>query len=376
MVKIINVVGARPNFMKIAPLMDAFREYEDLETVLVHTGQHYDEQMNDLFFNQLEIPRPQINLQIGSASHAVQTAEIMKAFEKVVLEEKPDAVLVVGDVNSTIACGLVTVKLGVKLIHVEAGLRSNDRSMPEEINRILTDSISDMLFCTEQQAVENLRREGVSPDRIFLTGNVMIDTLLRFKSKIQQSTILERIEVREGSYAVLTLHRPSNVDDPEQLERIICALETVQRELPVIFPIHPRTQKNLEVWDLNARINEAPNLHIIPPLGYLDFHKLLEGARLALTDSGGIQEEALILKIPCVTLRENTERPITIEMGGNCLAGSDPERIVAAARRVLNGNGRSILAPPLWDGMAARRIARLVYESLTQKIAPIGMTQN
>ncbi len=355
--KIINVAGARPNFMKIAPLMDAFAAHPGIEPMLVHTGQHYDEKMSDLFFRQLGIPEPDINLEVGSASHAVMTAEIMKKFEPVVLEHKPDAVLVVGDVNSTIACGLVAVKLGVKLIHVEAGLRSFDRNMPEEVNRVLTDAISDYLFITEPSGVENLKNEGVSEDKIFLVGNVMIDTLLKNKAKADESKVLDELDLNGVDYAALTMHRPSNVDDPAVFGRILDAIERVQNDMVVVFPIHPRTRNNLGKLGLADRVDAMVNLRLLDPVGYLDFLKLMSGAKVVLTDSGGIQEETTILKVPCITMRENTERPITIEVGANQLVGTDPQKIVAAYERVVGDNGFSPTVPDLWDGRAAVRIA-------------------
>jgi UDP-N-acetylglucosamine 2-epimerase (non-hydrolysing) len=362
--KIVNVVGARPNFMKIAPLMEAYRANPEIEPLLVHTGQHYDERMSDLFFRQLGIPEPDVNLGIGSGSHAVQTAETMKAFESVVVEHRPDAVLVVGDVNSTIACGLVAVKLGAKLIHVEAGLRSGDRSMPEEINRLLTDSISDLLFCTEHSGVENLLREGVDKDKVFLVGNVMIDTLVKNRDKAEASTVLDDMGLAPQSYAALTLHRPSNVDDPEAFARILSALEVIQNELPIVFPIHPRTRKNIDSSPLGQRVATMANLRLVEPLGYLDFLKLTSSARLILTDSGGIQEESTILKVPCLTLRANTERPITTEVGSSRLVGNVTEEILAAFRAAMDGKWRKPETPPLWDGSAARRIVDILAERL------------
>ncbi|MFP4141597.1 MAG: non-hydrolyzing UDP-N-acetylglucosamine 2-epimerase [Phycisphaerae bacterium] len=362
--RIINVAGARPNFMKIAPLMEAFHAADGFEPMLVHTGQHYDEKMSDLFFRQLGIPEPDVNLGVGSGSHAVQTAEVMKAFEQVVLDEKPDVVLVVGDVNSTIACGMVAVKLGVKLVHVEAGLRSGDRAMPEEINRILTDSISDLLFCTERSGVENLRREGTPDERVFLVGNVMIDTLLKNRAQADESTILEDLGLAPGQYAALTLHRPSNVDDPDVLGRLLDALDAIQRDMPIIFPIHPRTRKNLPRLGLQDRVDAMGNLRLLDPIGYLDFLKLTASARLVLTDSGGIQEETTILQVPCLTLRENTERPITAEVGSNQVVGTDPETILAAYRSILAGRHDDCEIPPLWDGHTAQRIAELLTDNL------------
>jgi UDP-N-acetylglucosamine 2-epimerase (non-hydrolysing) len=333
--KIVNVVGARPNFMKVAPIMAAYAEAPGIEPLLVHTGQHYDERMSDLFFRELGLPRPDINLEVGSGSHAKQTAEVMVRFEQVVLEHRPDAVLVVGDVNSTIACGLVAVKLGVRLVHVEAGLRSFDRGMPEEINRVLTDAISDQLFCTEQSGMDNLAREGIDPARCHLVGNCMVDTLLQNLARARRSDVLQRLGLDERGYVVVTLHRPSNVDSDESLGRILDALEVVQRDFPVVFPVHP-------------------------PQGYLDFVRLCDAARLVLTDSGGIQEETTIMGVPCLTLRENTERPITCEVGTNQLVGGDPARILAAYRRVLSGEAGQGQIPPLWDGKAAQRIVALL----------------
>ncbi len=340
--KILNIVGARPNFMKIAPLMAEYGKRSGIEPILVHTGQHYDEKMSGLFFRDLGIPRPDVNLEVGSGSHAVQTAEIMKAFEPVVLEHRPDVVLVVGDVNSTIACGLVAVKLGVKLVHVEAGLRSFDRTMPEEINRILTDSISDLLFCTERTGVDNLLAEGVASDKVHMVGHVMIDTLLHHLEKARQSTIMEDLRrqgcLNGGPFAVLTLHRPSNVDDPVIFSRILDALAVIQRDMPILFPVHPRTRKNIASLGFQSRLEELPCLHLLDPLGYLDFLKLQASARVVLTDSGGIQEETTVLKVPCLTLRENTERPITATIGSNQVVGTNTERIIAAYRNVVTGN--------------------------------------
>ena len=362
--KIISVVGARPNFMKIAPLMHAFQARPEIEPFLVHTGQHYDDRMSDLFFRELGIPVPDINLEVGSGSHAVQTAEVMKAFEPVVLKQRPDVVLVVGDVNSTIACGLVAVKLGVKLVHVEAGLRSNDRSMPEEINRILTDTISDLLFCTEQRGVDNLRCEGVPAEKVFLVGNVMIDTLLRNKEKAEDSHILEQQRLESGEYAVVTLHRPSNVDDPRVFSRILNALHVIQQDMPIIFPIHPRTRRNLDAMDLKMNLDEMVGMRLIEPVGYLDFLKIMAHARIVLTDSGGIQEETTILGIPCLTLRENTERPVTVEIGSNQLVGTETEDILTAYRRVIDGEEGTPGTPPLWDGHAAERIVEILLSEL------------
>jgi UDP-N-acetylglucosamine 2-epimerase (non-hydrolysing) len=336
--------------------------------ILVHTGQHYDQKMSELFFEELGIPKPDINLGIGSGSHAVQTAEIMKAIEPVLLEYKPQAMLVVGDVNSTIACGIVAVKLGIKLIHVEAGLRSGDRTMPEEINRILTDSISDLLFCTEKSGVDNLYKEGVSAEKIHLVGHVMIDTLLNNLKKAESSTIIDDLSsqgiLNGNSFAVLTLHRPSNVDDLTIFSRILDGLEVVLRDLPILFPIHPRTRKNLAMGNLAARIQSMSRLHLMDPIGYLDFLKLTSNAKLVLTDSGGIQEETTVLKIPCLTLRENTERPVTVEIGSNQLVGTDTQRLINAYENVKSGKWRKPQIPPLWDGRASERIVKVILDSM------------
>ena len=360
--KILNVVGARPNFMKIAPLMAEYGQRENIHAILVHTGQHYDDKMSDLFFNELAIPKPHVNLEVGSGSHAVQTAEIMQRFEPVLAGYRPDVVVVVGDVNSTIACGLVAVKLGIKLAHVEAGLRSGDRTMPEEINRVLTDSISDFLFCTEQSGVENLRLEGVSDKKVFFVGNVMIDTLLKNKTKAENSGVLNQLKLNGDDFAVLTLHRPSNVDDPDILCGILDALEVIAKDMPVVFPVHPRTRRMFSSGSIGERIKKLTNLQPTEPLGYLDFLKLMSHAKIVLTDSGGMQEETTILKVPCLTLRENTERPITAEIGSNRIVGTNPAKIIEAYRHAVNGGWHEPGIPPLWDGGAARRIVDILSE--------------
>ena len=359
-ITIVNVVGARPNFMKIAPLMAAFRARAEVRPLLVHTGQHYDARMSQLFFEDLGIPRPDLNLEVGSGSHAAQTAEIIRRFEPVVTEQRPDVVLVVGDVNSTIACALVASKLGVRVAHVEAGLRSFDRSMPEEINRVLTDAISDWLFVTEPSGLENLKREGVADEKVHFVGNVMIDTLLGNLEKAQGSRILDDLGLRPRRYGVLTLHRPANVDDRETLGRLIGALEVIARDVPIVFPVHPRTRRNVEQFGFGDLA--AKGLRLTEPMGYLDFLKLTAEARLVLTDSGGIQEETTILKVPCLTLRENTERPVTIDVGCNQLVGSDPERILAAFRRVMATEQFTCGTPEMWDGHAAERIAEILIQ--------------
>jgi UDP-N-acetylglucosamine 2-epimerase (non-hydrolysing) len=356
--RLINICGARPNFMKIAPLMRAYRAEPSIQPLLVHTGQHYDEKMSHLFFEQLDIPRPDINLEVGSGSHARQTALIMERFEPIVLEHKPDAVLVVGDVNSTIACALVASKLGIGVFHVEAGLRSFDRTMPEEINRVLTDAISDLLLVSEPSGVENLGREGVAPEKIHLVGNVMIDTLERSRAQAEASTILGDLGLGARQYAVMTMHRPANVDDPGMLARLATVIEGV--DLPVVFPIHPRTRHSISAAGLEPRFEAMSGLRLIDPVGYLDFLKLTSNAAVVLTDSGGIQEETTILGVPCLTLRENTERPITIKQGTNRLVGMDSDRILGAYREIRSAPAGKPMRPQYWDGHAAERIAKII----------------
>lgn len=357
MFKVINVVGARPNFMKVAPIVEAMKRRErEFTPLVVHTGQHYDAAMSDAFFHDLDLPQPDVHLGVGSTSHAAQTAAIMERFEPVVLREQPDWVLVVGDVNSTLACALVCVKLGVKVAHVEAGLRSRDRTMPEEINRLLTDQIADLLFTPSADADQNLRAEGIPAERIRLVGNIMIDSLYKHLDRSRQSQIKDQLGLIDKSYAVLTLHRPANVDDPVVFGRILKALEAISQELPVVFPVHPRTRKTIAELGVEARVEAMKGLRLIEPLGYLDFLSLYSGARLVLTDSGGIQEETSVLGIPCLTLRENTERPITVTMGTNLIVGSDPGQIIAAAFAVLSETPKQPGRIPLWDGHTAERI--------------------
>jgi UDP-N-acetylglucosamine 2-epimerase (non-hydrolysing) len=358
--KIANIVGARPNLVKIAPLLREMHKHPEIQPLLIHTGQHYDEKLSDVFFRQMAIPKPDVNLEVGSGSHAWQTAEILKKMELVLLEQKPDLALVVGDVNSTIATALAAAKLGIEIVHVEAGLRSFDRAMPEEINRILTDALADYLFVTEKDAIENLVREGRPRERIYFVGNVMIDALRQFLPIAQQSQIGQELHLIDGDgylpFAVLTLHRPSNVDSPEMLQNLLGAIEQVADEIPVIFPVHPRTHQRLK--DIGRR--EHPRLRLIAPVGYLDFLCLLSHARFVLTDSGGIQEETTALGVPCLTLRENTERPVTVTQGTNQIVGQDPARILAAAREILAGRTKPGSIPELWDGQAAKRIVQVL----------------
>jgi UDP-N-acetylglucosamine 2-epimerase (non-hydrolysing) len=368
---ILCVVGARPNFMKIAPIMSALHAGpRPVPARLLHTGQHYDAAMKDAFFTQLGIPEPDIDLDVGSATHAVQTADIMKRFEPVLDAERPAAVLVVGDVNSTIACALVAAKKGVPVIHVEAGLRSYDRTMPEEINRVLTDQMSDLLFTTERQAHKNLAREGIDPRRIHFVGNVMIDTLLgnlpRAIAPERSFAVASEPEIFARSstgYALVTLHRPSNVDATDVLERLIGSLRRVSESIPVVFPVHPRTRARIEAAGLTEALR-SPHILELAPLGYLEMLGLMAKARIVLTDSGGIQEETTALGIPCLTLRENTERPITVEQGTNTIVGSDPKRIETAMAELLAGGGKAGRIPELWDGKAAHRIKAVILDWL------------
>ena len=358
--RIVSIAGARPNFMKIAPVVGALtRRPDQFESVLVHTGQHYDEKMSEVFFDELGIPRPDLNLNVGSGSHAQQTAAIMAAFEPVLLGTPVDLVLVVGDVNSTIACALVASKLGVPVAHVEAGLRSFDRRMPEEVNRVLTDQISDLLFTTEASALENLTREGVDPSRVHFVGNVMIDTLLAHRERARATGIQATLGLEPGQYGLMTLHRPSNVDDAVGFERLMQGIAVVAGAVPIVFPVHPRTRPAVARSPTASALIERDRLRLVDPLGYLDFVGLMERARVVLTDSGGVQEETTILGVPCLTLRENTERPITLTHGTNQLVGTDPRAIEAAWARTAAMAARDG-GPPLWDGSAADRIADIL----------------
>ena len=361
--KIINVVGARPNFMKIAPLIGEMRHASGISPLLVHTGQHYDEKMSQHFFDDLGIPKPDINLEVGSGSHAQQTGSILQRFEPIVVQEKPDLILVVGDVNSTIACALTAVKLGVRVAHVEAGLRSWDRSMPEEVNRVLTDAISDYLFTTEERAEENLVREGIASEKIFFVGNTMIDSLLQHKEKAMASPILKDLGLEAKKYCLATLHRPSNVDSKEVLSEICQALTVISETMPIVFPCHPRTRTKIEEWKFlkdsmtqDQKIGGSGGVILCNPVGYLDFMKLMAEATVVITDSGGIQEETSILKVPCLTVRPNTERPVTISHGTNKLIGNKKEDIITETLEIIKNPRTGNHSPPLWDGKASRRI--------------------
>jgi UDP-N-acetylglucosamine 2-epimerase (non-hydrolysing) len=353
-VKILHVVGARPNFMKVAPVLAQLKKRPRVEQMLVHTGQHYDARMSDVFFQDLGMPDPDVHLGVGSGTHAQQTAKVMIEIEPVLARERPDVVLVAGDVNSTVAVALVAAKMGLAVAHVEAGLRSRDWSMPEEINRVLTDRLSDLLFTPSPDGDANLIAEGIERSRIHFVGNVMIDSLLAALPRARESRIHQRLELSRKGYALATLHRPANVDDPRALSRLLSALAEVAAQLPVVFPIHPRTRARLPEGF------EAAGLKLVEPLGYLDFLALTADARLVMTDSGGIQEETTALGVPCLTLRENTERPVTVEAGTNQLVGTDPAKAVAAAREVLGGRARQGRIPEKWDGHAAERVAEVL----------------
>jgi len=358
--KLIHVVGARPNFMKVAPVHRAISIYPNIKQVLIHTGQHYDLNMSDIFFRQLGLPAPDVNLEVGSGSHAVQTAQIMMRFEETVLKEKPDLALVYGDVNSTVAAALVCAKLGIRVGHVEAGLRSFDRTMPEEINRLMTDQIADYLFTPSQDGDQNLLREGVAKQKIHFVGNVMIDTLVRLLPEAGGlwPQLSADLKIEEKKYCLVTLHRPSNVDDPTMLKQIIETLGEISRDLPIVFPIHPRTRERIAANKIKIRGNG--NLQLTDPIGYLDFLCLQQKAKLVITDSGGIQEETTYLGVPCLTVRDNTERPVTVDVGTNTLVGQDMALLREETRRVLDGKERKGMIPPLWEGKAGARIAEIV----------------
>lgn len=376
--KVVLVAGARPNFMKIAPIMRAIAEHnasarnKSIDPVLVHTSQHYDYEMSKVFFEDLELPEPDIYLGVGSGTHAEQTGKVMIEFEKVLLEQKPDLVMVVGDVNSTLAAALAAVKLNIPVAHVEAGLRSFDRQMPEEINRLLTDVIADYLFTPSPDADKNLINEGIAKEKIFLVGNVMVDSLLFNKEKAARRSVLRHLGLGKGKYGLLTLHRPENVDHEGNLGRIAVALKEISQRVPVVFPCHPRTRKTISQFGMDdffglgdsysLRNVSSNSVHLIAPLGYLDFLQLMINSKLVMTDSGGIQEETTVLNIPCLTLRDTTERPITISEGTNVLVGNDTRKIVDEARNILDGKGKRGSMPRLWDGKAAERIMNVLAE--------------
>ena len=364
-VKIVNVVGARPNFMKIAPIYECMLTESIIDPYLIHTGQHYDRAMSELFFQQLGLPEPHRYLGVGSGDHGEQTGKIMIDFERAVKDIQPQLVVVVGDVNSTIACGLVAVKLGVKLAHVEAGLRSYDRTMPEEVNRVLTDQISDYLFTTERSALENLRREGIDESKVFFVGNVMIDSLRQHQDKAAGRDILERLQITPRDFVLVTLHRPSNVDDADMLKGLLDALSELSRRVPVVFPVHPRSHKKIQEFGLGDLVAGNPGLRLIDPMGYLDFLNCMSNAGVVITDSGGIQEETTVLGVPCITVRDNTERPVTTTEGTNVVVGRDPKAMLGEAFAALDGRGKTGALPELWDGNASQRIVDILVKILS-----------
>ena len=345
--------------MKVAPLHRAFSSNESVESLIVHTGQHYDERMSDIFFNQLEMPKPHFYLGIGGGSHAYQTANVMLAFEKILLEEKPDIVLVVGDVNATVACSVTSIKLGIMTVHVEAGLRSGDRSMPEEVNRIITDSICDHLFVTEYSGLVNLAKENIPDNKVSFVGNVMIDSLIYYRKRASELSLkdITDYDLNSNDYILMTMHRPHNVDSSENLDDIIEIIQFAASKKKVVFPVHPRTQNNLKKYDLYDKLESIENLILLEPQGYLEFLKLMDNACIIITDSGGIQEETTYLQVPCLTFRDSTERPITVEMGTNILMSDlDPKTVKSEVLKILNGDTKKGIIPPLWDGSASYRI--------------------
>lgn len=358
--KIALVVGARPNFMKVGPVYFELKKHARYTPLLIHTGQHYDKNLSEIFFEQLGFPKPDVYLGVGSGTHGVQTAKIMIAFEQFLLQEKPDLVLVAGDVNSTVACAIDAVKLHIPVAHLEAGLRSYDRRMPEEINRIETDCISNMLLTPSKDADENLIREGISKNKIFLVGNAMIDSLVKYEKQAEHSKTMVELGLKKHSYALITLHRPSNVDDRDNLEIILNAFAEISEKIPLVFPMHPRTRKQLSVFGLEEKVDAITNLKLIDPIGYLDFLKLEKYAKFVLTDSGGIQEETTVFGVPCLTLRENTERPITIELGTNQLVELNKDVIVQKVSEILNEKYKKGSIPPLWDGHTAERVVQIM----------------
>ncbi len=365
MKRILNIVGARPNFMKIAPIhREMQKSTNGIEPVLIHTGQHYDERMSKFFFDDLGMPKPDEFLGVGSGSHAVQTAKVMVEFEKVCQKYNPDLVLVVGDVNSTMACSITAKKLWIPVAHVEAGLRSFDREMPEEINRLATDAISDFLFVSEINGEINLKNEGVDPNKMHYVGNVMIDSLINFMEKAEQSTIMTEQNLNGDDFVLSTMHRPSNVDDKENFSKIMHAFEEISKDLTIIFPIHPRAEKNLENFGLLQMAKSMKNLKLLPPLGYLDFIQLEKKAKFVITDSGGLQEETTFLGKPCLTVRENTERPITVQIGTNEIIGTDTELLITQSKKILNGQWKKGEIPKYWDGRTAERIVKILDEKL------------
>lgn len=365
---ILSIVGTRPNFMKVGPLHRSFAAHPDIQSSkILHTGQHYDEKMSDIFFNQLELPQPHYYLGVGGGSHAQTTVNIMLKFEQILEEDRPDLVVVVGDVNSTLACALVAVKMGIPTAHVEAGLRSGDRTMPEEINRLATDAIVDYLFVTEQSGMIHLAKEGAPDEKVFFVGHVMIDSLIRFRQKAAQTTILDELGLQAKEYVLMTMHRPHNVDNQSGLNDILTIIKDATQNNPVVFAIHPRTEQRFKSFGLDSALNSIPGLHLIPPQGYLEFLNLIDNARLIITDSGGIQEETTYLQVPCITFRDTTERPVTVDLGTNFLMKDlNPMTVRKQVTKILRGEHKKGTIPPLWDGRASERIANILVQQLTR----------
>ena len=365
---ILSIVGTRPNFMKVSPLHRAFSNHPAIQSSkILHTGQHYDKKMSDIFFNQLELPQPHYYLGVGGGSHAQTTANIMLKFEKVLQQERPDLVVVVGDVNSTLACALVAVKMGIPTAHVEAGLRSGDRNMPEEINRLATDAIADYLFVTEQSGMIHLAKEGIPDEKVFFVGHIMIDSLIYFREKASQSTILEKLNLKPKEYTLMTMHRPHNVDNQAGLQNILQIIKDAAQNHPVVFAIHPRTKQRFKSHDLEKELHDINGLQLLPPQGYFEFLKLMDNARLIITDSGGVQEETTYLQVPCITFRNTTERPVTVELGTNYLMKDlDPITVKNQVATILGSSEVSGTIPPLWDGKASERIADILAQQISQ----------
>ncbi len=358
---IVSVVGARPNFLKTAPLLREFaRHPESIKSLLVHTGQHYDYSMSEAFFQDLELPPPDFHLEAGSASHSVQTAKVMTRFEEVALEVRPDWVVVFGDVNSTLACALVCAKERIPLAHVEAGLRSFDKTMPEEINRLLTDQVADLLFVSEPAGVDNLFREGVEKEKVFLVGNIMIDALIQFMERADSSSVLKKLGLNPGTYLVMTMHRAGNVDSQENLMQLVRLVHSISERAPIVFPLHPRTARNLKQFGLMDELQSCSNVKLTAPLGYLDFLFTVKHSLGILSDSGGVQSETTYLNVPCLTFREVTEQPVTVDMGTNTLVGLNSDQILLLVDDILNQKGKKARSIPLWDGQTAERITEVL----------------
>jgi len=363
-IKIICIAAARPNFMKVAPLLKEIKKYSRFKTILVHTGQHYDYAMSGSFFKELNIPKPNYNLGVRAGLHGEQTGLTMIKFEKICIKEKPDLIIVVGDVNSTLAGALVSTKLHVPVAHIEAGLRSRDMNMPEEINRILTDHISDYLFVTCKEGKTNLINEGIDKKKIYFVGDIMVDTLLKSKKKIQKINTFKKLNLKKKEYSLLTLHRPANVDDKKRLKILLQTFNLIQKKIKIIYPMHPRTAKQIKKFGLEKYVKQMKNFIVTPPLGYLEFISLLMNSKFLLTDSGGLQEESTTLKIPCLTLRDNTERPVTVNVGTNVIVGTNKNKIIKEINKIISGKGKKGKQPKYWDGKTAERIIKILNNNL------------